>query len=185
MKKYFILFFLPLIFCRCEDKELLFINEFTFDIDGVHYDLSRIDEIKITSEFGVIGYKDSEKSPVSSLFYYFMGYSPNRENSAYGGGFFDKSVQKETFFNVPDPSIYSSFWIEIDNEIYDATSGYIEMTSENAYKKRTESNYHKAHGTFDFVMENRYNKSDTIHVTNGKFLYQSYTYSECVEDVWN
>jgi len=167
----------------CEEDKL-FINEFTFDIDGVHYDLSRIDEIKVTSELGVTGYKHSEKSPVYSLLYYFMGYSPNRANSAYGGGFFDKSVQKETVFNVPDPSIESYFWIEIDNETYNAISGYIEMISVNAYTKRlrgTESNNHQAHGTFDFVMVNRENELDTIHVTNGKFRYQCYVYSECVE----
>jgi len=185
MKKYFILFLLPLALLGCK-KKWMFINEFTFDIDGVHYDLSNIHS---TNEFGtrigsndlgIEGFRYSKDSPLYALYYYFMGYNAtNCENCSYGGDFVDTTVQKQTVFNVPDRSIHSYFWIEIDGVVYDAISGYIEMINDTKrFTSGTADRRHTAHGTFEFVMVNRENKLDTIHVTNGKFRYKRYVYGE-------
>jgi len=214
MKKYFILFLLSLVIWGCQ-KEDVFINEFTFYIDGVYYELNTLEihlkgggYIKINA-FGVEGFRYSPSSPIDSLFYYFVGYNVNtRANSAYGGQFLDRSVQKERFFNVPDPSIDSYFWIRIGEGLTydaisgyieminnfclfqsryytDAISGYIEMINNTDFDKRLTTregmNFYKAHGTFDFVMVNRENSLDTIHVKNGKFRYQCYAYSDNVK----
>jgi len=181
---------LALLGCRKKD---IWINEFAFDIDGVHYDLSTLEvtteQGKISvGEFNVKGFRYSQDSPVDSIYYCFHGYNVNTCGDcdcAYGGQFLDRSVQKETIFNVPDPSIESYFWIRIDKgRTYDAISGYIEMINEinlDIKPLYNTDNSHKAHGTFDFIMVNRENELDTIHVTNGKFRYQCYFYSEYLQ----
>ena len=182
MNKYFILFLLPFAILGCKKKDI-FINEFTFYIDGVYYDLTTVPEKNIqVMASGVEVFRYSKTSPVDSIFYYLQGYNVTaRENSAYSGQFLDRSVQKEFFFNVPDPSIYSYFWIEIDNVTYDAISGYIEIINEanlNTEHYAISHTNDKFHGTFDFVMVNRENELDTIHATNGKFKCQGYIHSE-------
>jgi hypothetical protein len=114
-----------------------------------------------------------------------MGYNATSGNGAYGGRILmDRSVLKQTVFDVPDNSygIKSYFWIRINNKgTYDAVSGYIEIINEtNLDKARRDANLNnnKAHGTFDFVMVNREDELDTIHVTNGKFKYQCFVYFE-------
>ena len=189
MKKYFYLSLLPLVLLCCNKRDV-WINEFTFEVDGVHYDFSRL-EIKTEmgkirgSEFNVIGYRYSKNTPMDYLYYSFFGYNPTNCGDcdcSYGGGFIDRSVQKKTVFNVPDHSTESYFWIQFDKgNSYDAVSGYIEMNSANVYTDCVNGDTnkkHKAHGTFDFVMVNRENVLDTIHVTNGKFRYQCYVYME-------
>jgi len=202
MNKNFVLFILPFILLGC-NRDHFFINDFTFDIDGVHYDLSRIHGKEGNyngSEFGVTGVKYKEDLPVRFLFYYFLGYDPTEcKNCGYGGEFIDTTVQKERIFYIPakmypysTPYPYydyfeSYFWIEIDGVVYDAISGYIEMINDTKDFGKAHGpnlNGNKAHGTFDFVMVNRDDKTDTIHVTNGKFKYKCYVYSETWE-VWD
>jgi len=179
MKNCYVVFLLLIALVGCENNKV-WINDFTFYIDGVHYDLSRINEERVRSnEFGVAGCRYSANSPLDSLYYYFMGYNSTSMNGAYGGEFFDRSVQKETMFEVPNSSIGSYFWIRINNKTYDAISGYIEMINDTKrFFSGTANYHHKAHGTFYFVMVNRYDELDTIHVTNGKFRYQPYWYGE-------
>ena len=191
MKKYIIVFLLPFALLGCEEK-ILSVNELTFYIEGVYYDLSKINDGRVyANEFSVQGARYNEKFPLDSLFYAFMGYNVTTCGDcdcAYGGQFLDRSVQKETFFNVPDPSIYSYFWIRLDTgRTYDAISGYIQMINVNVDKEcvgNTAENHYKAYGTFDFVMVNRENELDTIHVTNGKFRYQRYFYGETYYEQW-
>ena len=189
MKKYFILFLLPFILFGCK-KEDIFINEFTFYIDGVFYDITCIPKKNIgTNEFGVEGFRYSPSSPVDSLFYYFMGYNANTCGDcdcAYGGQFLDRSAQKQTMFYFPNDnstSFKSYFWIRLDKgRTYDAISGYIEMINIDVQAEHDKTtlnrNNYKAHGTFEFVMVNRENELDTIRVKNGKFNYQCYVYTE-------
>jgi len=188
MKKYFILLLLPLAFWGCE-KNKIWINDFTFYIDGKYYDLSCIDENGGkwggTSEICVFGWRYDKNSPLLYLEYFFMGYNATSGNGAYGGTLIDRSVKKETVFEVPNRSKESYFWIEINKVVYDAISGYIQMINETALETEEDINNaygydytNKLHGTFEFVMVNRYDESDTIHVTNGKFRYQRYGYME-------
>ena len=193
MKKYFILFLLPFAIWGC--RKDVFINEFSFYVDGVYYEFNTLEEyfpnggyIK-TAEFAVEGFRYSPSSPIDSLFYLFMGYNVSTCESCdcgYGGGFIDRSAQKETIFNMPDGSIFFSwFWIEIDCVTYDAISGYIEMINIDVEAEQNKStlnrNNYKAYGTFEFVMVNEENPLDTIHVKNGKFRYQCYAYSEAYQ----
>ena len=183
MKQYSVVFLLLFALWGCTKKEI-WINDFSFHVDGIHYDLSRIDEKKMnTNEFGVNGYRSSETAPLDCLLYYFMGYNATSMIGDYGGHFWDRSVQKQTVFEIPDATgLGSHFWLVIDWKVYDAISGYIEMITDvnldTEYFTPHQPCYYKSHGTFDFIMVNKYNESDTIHVTNGKFKYQCYPYCE-------
>jgi len=195
MKKYFILFILPLVIFGCDD---FITNEFTFYIDGVYYDLSDIDPTNkfsggtiCSNDMGLEGGRYDEKSPLDYFFYYFMGYNPdNCEDCSYGGQFLDTTIQQQTVFNIPDTfsatvkvpvDVEYYFWINVEREkrVYDAISGYIEMINDTKrFFDGTVNRHHNAHGTFDFIMVNRFDESDTVHVTNGKFKYHRYSYSE-------
>jgi len=186
MKNRYVVFLLSLALAGCENNKVR-INDFTFYIDGVHYDLSSIPEERVrASEICVNGYRYSDTSPLDSLRYFFSGYNATSMNGAYGGQIYDRSAQKETVFEVPDMSstdtfFWTYFWIRINNRTYDAVSGYMEIINETNLENETGEgsrveSYFKMHGTFDFVMVNRDDELDTIHVTNGKFKYQRYDY---------
>jgi len=183
MKKYFILFFLSLALLGCEKHdEWNSVNVFTFDVDGVHYDFSSTDPRMQYNELNVHLYRNSETSLVDSIEYYFTGYNPKSYMDwTHYGIFIDRSVQKQTVFNVPDSSIRSYFGIRFgDGLTYKAISGYLNMKTEiNLDTEHNESDLTKndfmMHGTFDFIMVNSENESDTIHVTNGKLGYRWYS----------
>lgn len=161
MKKYLILFLLSLALLSCRKKDI-YINDFTFYVDGLRYDFSRIDEKRMsTNEICVNGYRYSETLPLDSIRYFFMGYNSTSMIGDYGGEIMDRSIQKQTVFDIAP--YYSTvndwwmnyFWIKIDKKVYDAISGYIEIINVNVDKEcvnEAAKSSHKMHGTFDFVM---------------------------------
>ena len=176
MKKYILLFCIVIFFSTSCEKKITPIELFSFELNGKVYNADIYKNVTV-----IVNEHWKSQSDFDS--YYIIFNNPESSVATFVFELQDSTYGINPIFYIEDGYDVASFGMTIQaidpNKHYRAIKGYLTFNHDGDFKdivSRTVYSKTVVSGEFDIYMVCYENETDTIHLTNGKYAFNSLGY---------